>query len=223
MKKPDRKRHYLPASPNRIIIFVQHLKEEGRTPSTIRICLSAIAERHKTCRYTDPIADYLVIKTVKGVASSRPHVDQCQAISSRDLSLIIKFVSFSKCSCHTVVLLRAMFSLMFFGFLRVSEITASHHNVSVSQCRIKPSKLRLVFNSYKHSCGRPFSLDLLPTTKTACSCRRMVDYIKLRGHEQGPFFAMRISCQLKKTAFAKYLKAVIARTELAEHNYGTCS
>ena len=187
MKKPDRKRHYLPASPNRIIIFVQHLKEEGRAPSTVRICLSAIAERHKACRYPDPIADYLVIKTVKGVASLRPHLDQCQAISSRDLSLIIKLVSFSKCSCHTVVLLRAMFSFMFFGFLRVSEVTASHHNVSVSQCRIKPSKLRLVFHSYKHSSGCPFSLDVLPTTKTACSCRRMVDYIKLRDMNRALF------------------------------------
>ena len=84
-----RAKHYLSVSPNTIIIVVQHLKEEGKAPSTIRTCLSAIAESHKACRYPDPTADYLAIKIVKGVARSRPHVDQRQPISSRDLSLII--------------------------------------------------------------------------------------------------------------------------------------
>ena len=55
----DRKRHYLPGSPNTIIIFVQHFKEEGKAPSTIRTYLSIIAERHKTCLYPIPTADYL--------------------------------------------------------------------------------------------------------------------------------------------------------------------
>ena len=124
-------------------------------------CLSAIVERHEACHYLDPTADYLIIKTVKGAARSRPHVDQRQPIPSRDLSLIIKSVPLSKCSSYTVFLL---FSLMLFGFLRVNEVTASPHNFSTSHCRLKPSKLRLVFNSYKHSSGRPFSLDVLPTT-----------------------------------------------------------
>ena len=147
---------------------------------------------------------------------ARHRVDQRQPISSRDLSLIIKSFPLSKCSCYTVVLLRAMFSLMFFGFLRVNEVTFSPHNFSVSHCRIKPSKLRLMFNSYKHSASRPFSLDVLPIMKTVCPCRRMVNYIKLRGHEQGPLFRYANKLPVQKTAFAKYLKAVIARTELAD-------
>ena len=55
----DRKRHYLPGSPNTIIIFVEHFKEEGKAPSTIRTYLSIIAERHKACLYPIPTADYL--------------------------------------------------------------------------------------------------------------------------------------------------------------------
>ena len=110
-----------------------------------------------------------------------------------------------------------MFSLMFFDFLMVSEVIASpSRNFSVSQCRIKPSKLRLVFNLYKYISGRPFCLDVLPTMKTACPYRKMVDYIKLRGHEQGPLFRYANKLPVQKTAFAKYLKAVIARNELAD-------
>ena len=68
MQKQDRKRHYLPASPNTIMPFMQHLKEEGKAPNTIRTCLVAIAERHKGYRYPDPTADYLIKKTVMGAA-----------------------------------------------------------------------------------------------------------------------------------------------------------
>lgn len=211
----DRKRRYLPASPNTVIAFVQYLKDEGKAPSTIRTFISAISERHKACRYPDPTNDYLVVKIVKGVAHACPHVDQRQPVSSRDLSLIIKSVPLSKCSSYSVVLLRAMFSLMFFGFLRISEVTASPHNLSVTQCRIKPAKLRLVFHTYKHSAGRPFSLDVFPTGKTACPYRRMVEYIKLRGNDQGPLFRSANKLPVQKTAFAKYLKEVLKNTELA--------
>ena len=186
--------------------FVQHLNNEGKAPNTIRSFLSAISKRHKACRYSDPTNDYLVAKTVKGVAHTCPHVDQRQPLSTRDLSIIIKSVPTSRCSSYTVILLRAMFSLMFFGFLRIGEVTASPHNLYVSQCRIKPSKLRLVFLSYKHSAGRPFTLAVLPTDKAACPYRRMVDYIKLRGQGQGPLFRYANKLPVQKTAFAKYLK-----------------
>ena len=55
----DRKRHYLPGSPNKIILFVQHFKEEGKTPSNIRTYLSNIAERHNAYLYPVPTTDYL--------------------------------------------------------------------------------------------------------------------------------------------------------------------
>ena len=74
VQKLDKKRHYLPASPNTIILFCA--ASQGGRESTITTCLSAIAERHKAYRYPDPTADYLVLKTVKGLARSRPHVDQ---------------------------------------------------------------------------------------------------------------------------------------------------
>ena len=124
VQKLDRKKRYMPASPNTVIAFVQHLKNEGKAPNTIRSFLSAISERHKACRYPDPTNDYLVAKTVKGVAHTCPHVDQRQPLSTRDVSITIKSVPTSRCSSYTVILLRAMFSLMFFGFLRIGEVTA---------------------------------------------------------------------------------------------------
>ena len=40
VQKLDRKRRYMPASPNTVIAFVQHLKNEGKAPNTIRSFLS---------------------------------------------------------------------------------------------------------------------------------------------------------------------------------------
>ena len=82
---------------------------------------------------------------------------------------------------YITTLLCAMFSLMFFGFLRVDEVMAIPHNLSVPWCRIKPCKLRLAFWSHKYSVDFPFNLDFLPTERTPCPCRRMVNYIKLGG------------------------------------------
>ena len=112
-------RRSFPASPNTVIVFVKYLKNEGKAPSTIITCLFAIAERQKACLYPDPTSDYLVIKTIKGVARTHTQVAQLHPLSSRDLSLIIKSVPLSKCSSYTIILLRAMFSLTFFGFLRL--------------------------------------------------------------------------------------------------------
>ena len=76
----DRKRHYLPGSPNTIIIFVQHFKEEGKAPSTIRTYLSSRKAQSLSLPY--PHCGLFVLKTVKRVARSRPHVDQRQPTSS---------------------------------------------------------------------------------------------------------------------------------------------
>ena len=51
----DRKRHYLPGSPNTIIIFVQHFKEEGKTPSTIRTYLSIMQKGTKLVSTISPL------------------------------------------------------------------------------------------------------------------------------------------------------------------------
>ena len=109
---------------------------------------------------------------------------------------------------------------MFFGFLRVDEVTAIPHKVSVPWCRIKPCKLRLAFRSHKYSVDFPFNLDFLPTERTPCPCRRMVNYIKLGGggHGQITLFCYANKLPVQKTAFAKYLEAVIVHTDLVEKN-----
>ena len=62
-------------------------------------------------------------------------------------------------------------------------------------------------------------IKLVPTSrcsscKTVCPYRRMVDYIKLSGQDQGPIFRYANKLPVQKTAFAKYIKAIIANTEL---------
>ena len=52
-----------------------------------------------------------------------------------------------------------------------SEVTKGAHNISMSQCRITKSKLKLNFVSYKYSSGRPFKLDIPPTGGSTCPHR----------------------------------------------------
>ena len=60
--------------------FVQHPKTEGKATSTIKIFMSAISERQKTCHNSYHTVIYLVVKTVKGVARSCHQIDQRQPL-----------------------------------------------------------------------------------------------------------------------------------------------
>ena len=62
----------------KLCAFVQHPKTEGKAPSTIKIFMSAISERHKTCHNSYHTVVYLVVKTVKGVVHSRHRIGQRQ-------------------------------------------------------------------------------------------------------------------------------------------------
>ena len=63
----------------------------------------------------------------------------------------------------------------------------------------KPFKLCLAFRSHKYSVYFPFKLVVLPTEKTPCPCRRMVNYIKLGGgHGQGTLFCYDNKIPVKK-------------------------
>ena len=123
---------------------------------------------HKSAGFHDPTANYLITKHMRGVAKHHPSVDIRRPLSTHDLQRLVQALPATGCTTFTLALLKAMFALMFFAFLRISEVTTGAHNISMSQCRITKSTLKLNFVSYKHSTGRPFQLDIPPTGGSTC-------------------------------------------------------
>ena len=68
-------------------------------------------------------------------------------LSTHDLKKLVKALSATGCTSFTLALLKAMFAIMFFAFLRISEVTKREHNISMSQCYVTKSKIKLTFLS----------------------------------------------------------------------------
>ena len=57
------------------------------------------------------------------------------------------------------------------------EAAKGEHNLTMKQCCVTQSKLRLTFLSYKHIRGRPFALDVHHTDNITCPQRLLNEYI----------------------------------------------
>ena len=165
---------------------------------------------HTSAGFIDPTSNYLVTKHMRGIAKHRPSIDIRSSLSTCDLKRLVKALSLTRYT----TLLKAMFTLMFFAFLRISEVTKGDHNINVNQCHIAKSKLKLIFLSYKHSTGRHFNLDIHPTGGSTCPHRLLRKYMKLRGHDSGLLFRFSDKLPLSRSYFSSMLRKAAAVAKL---------
>ena len=164
------------------------------------------------------INQQVVTKHMRGVAKHRPSIDTRSPLSTHDLKKLVKALSATGCTSFTLALLKAMFALMFFAFLRISEVTKGEHNINMSQCHVTKSKIKLTFLSYKHSTGRPFKLDIQPTGGSTCPHMLLKEYVKLRGHDGGPLFRFSDKLPLSRSYFSSMLRKAATAAKLdAKH------
>ena len=149
---------FLPASPYLVRCFCQALSTQGRAPSTIRGYLTSFAGVHKAACFPDPTAHYVTRRLIKGLVLAHCSVDDRDPLSEQDLMSIIHALRHVGCSSYNMSLFRATFVLMFFGFLRISEVTKHRHNLQYNQCTVTSACAKLTFQSYKHSHVKPYAL-----------------------------------------------------------------
>ena len=111
---------------------------------------------------------------------------------------------------------KALFTLMFYAFLRISEVSQGEHNILFQHLTTTPRKLVLRFTSFKHSNGRQFSLNVLPTQTPTCPYRAMSVYLQTRGQRPGPLFCLQGGAALPTRAISKVLTDVVKVSSLPE-------
>ena len=113
-------------------------------------------------------------------------------------------------------MIQALFSIMFFGFLRVSEVTAGTHNLQLSDLTVKKDKLILCFRSFKHSGQHWFRLHVLPTGSTSCPLKCMHAYLTIRGNQAGPLFQHSDGSPIKAHFVNRMLKSSLKSAGLTK-------
>lgn len=108
-----------------IVLFMAYMSKRGYAYRTVRTYITAIGYFHKIENVPDPTINVVVHKMLLGyrrdVGVNR---DLRQPITLDILERILPALTHVCHSIYEAVLFRAVFSLAFFGFMRVGEITA---------------------------------------------------------------------------------------------------
>lgn len=214
----------VPAKPSLVIGFVAYLFEKGRAPTSISSHLSAIAYVHKLQSLDDPTSNFLVRKIMVGAHKLSGHPDMRLPITPEILKGLVMNLSFSTQSQYVLKMLKAMFLMAFFAFLRIGEITArspSAKSIIHFKNVVFTKSLALVtLSEYKHNVKKqPVTLSLKPQPGPLCPISALKAYIKIRGQSQGPLFCWPNLSPVTRTFFNQQLQKVVKMSGLNPSGY----
>lgn len=127
----------LPVQVETLCSFIAYLSLKIYAHTTMSAYLSGIGFRHKVQGLEDPTNCFLVRLMLKGVRrgrSSQP--DLRLPLTLKHLEKILGILQYICSSRYEILLFKAVFTLMFFGFLRIGEVAAA------SKTSIQESVLR---------------------------------------------------------------------------------
>ena len=179
---------------------------------SVRSSVSALAFIQNFIQAPDITKNFMVVKALNGFNRLKPSKDIRSPVTLQLLQKLIQTVSVIVADPFMAALLKAMYSLAFFGFLRIGEITASNqtnhrlqlHAIMVNQT---DSTMTVTFESYKHKQdSNPFRLRLHNTCNTVPVVTLMCQYLKLRGFRPGPLFILQNGKAIDRKVFSDILK-----------------
>ena len=206
----------LPADYSSVALFITHLAELPSTPATIASALSAVAYMHNLKCLQNPTDHFIVKKVLKGVSNLHTGCDLRLPMSLGMLHDLIAAAPKVTCSAYESKLLAAMFSLMFFGFLRIGEVTTSPHNLQFDSVSINDLSCSITFLSYKHSSGLPVTIEVGSVDSPVCPVARLSEFLQIRGLGPGPLFSYPRAIPVSPSHFRSLLFAALANCGRAD-------
>ncbi|XP_062572816.1 integrase/recombinase xerD homolog isoform X2 [Saccostrea cucullata] len=215
-----------PTEVAQVICFVSWLHKEGKSHNTINTYVAGLSYYHRLNGFTDPTQFFIIKKLIKGAQQLSGTPDIRLPITPQILRKIVHAVKNTISEKFNRLLLRAMFTLSFFAFLRVGEITAKSprniknviqmENLKLDKPLTNPKYMTLTLRHFKHNAScRPVCLQIATQKcKSICPVRAMVKYIEARGSAQGPLFTFDNCNPISQAYFTSELKNVVLYTGL---------
>ncbi|XP_078322501.1 uncharacterized protein LOC111113080 isoform X1 [Crassostrea virginica] len=207
-----------PTTVSQVIYFVAWLHQQGKSYNTINTYLAGLSYYHQVNAFTDPTQFFVVKRLIKGVQHLSSKPDIRLPITPQILQQLVEALKYTVSGRFNRCLLKAMFTLSFFAFLRVGEVSAKCRSNVKNVIRMEnlvldePLKnakyMTLTLRHFKHndSC-RPVCLHIaLQKCKSICPVRAMIKYIKARGSGSGPLFTFDGYSPITQSYFTSELK-----------------
>ena len=181
--------------------------------------MSAISYYHKLSGLKDPADTFIVHKLLQGARKLSPASDTRLPITKDILIRLINSVNFITSLPYHQALLSSMFSLAFYGFLRVGEITGYNKNVlSISQVTITSDVIYIRFTHFKHHSGPPVTIIVNPASNP-CPVALLAQYLSQRGLSPGPLFVFPGQKYLSRSYFTSMLRSALTFIGLDPAHY----
>ena len=225
---------HLPATEKSVAAYVAHLHHvEGLKVTTIRSNLSAITFHHKVNSFPSPVSNsFLLEKLLASYGKNIPEADSRLPITLNDLKSILEKVPAHASTERESAMLSALFSLMYHGLLRVSEVAKTEgptdHNLDLNQLTVTQDKqphLVLKFKTYKHSLATPAPARMSSITSPECPVKLYAKYLIIRGtfKHNTKAFCHKDAKPLSRDYVQKALSAILSLTHLNPARYNTHS
>ena len=220
-----------PVDSNIIATFVAHLTSCKFAPSTIISNVSAVSFVHKISGWSDPANTFLIKKLLTGAKNLCNSVDGRLPITAEILHKLIKAIPLVIESLYIQIALKTMFTLAFFGLLRIAEIATKNFTKNARSLVVQLSDVQLVKKNggkvlaitllnFKHNKSRrPVTLELQKQARDICPVTLMGQYLKVRTHKKGPLFVFPDGGPISQLFFGKQLAKVLNASGYSPNKY----
>ena len=219
----------MPISSATLALFIAYLFERQYAPSTVNTYVSALGYSHKLSGLPDPTRVFYIIQMLKGYGKNGSRLDSRLPITLPVLTSMLQGSSQIKGSGYQICQFKAMCSLAFFAFLRIGEITTAkkrscqplqmQHIEHVHDSGKRVASIKLTFHDFKHNYDqRPFTL-ILHRQAAACPVQLLLDYLVMRGNQEGAIFIRQDGTPVSRDEFSSRLSEAITVCGLDPSRY----
>lgn len=211
-----------PVPVDKLVQYISWLYQNGKSANTIITYVAGLTSYHRMMGFEDPTQCFLIKKILKGVQNLSAGPDMRLPITPSILDQLISGLEHTSPNRYDNKLLRAMFTLSFFAFLRIGEITktgtgSTQHiiqfsNITMDTKHKKPKEMVLSLRYFKHhSSRRPVNLKIVcQKCKNICPVSAMKSFRKARGSTPGPLFTFDGVTPITQSYYTSRLKEVVS-------------
>ena len=206
------------------------LVNNGYAATTISSTISAIGYVHRMGELEDPTENFKVEKALIGVHRLAKKGDQRLPITLSILHKLLEIVDRTCKESYERIMIKAMYLLMFYGLLRVGEITSkrkadykkvvNHKEVKLFTKGTRLSSLSLNMNDFKHNLPtNTVTIKIAGTGTQFCPVTHMLAYLVKRGANEGPLFLNSHGKPVSTSYFSAIFRATVVAAGLDPARY----
>ncbi|XP_050801467.1 uncharacterized protein LOC127047394 [Gopherus flavomarginatus] len=219
-----------PVPKDQIRGFVVAMELQGLSSPKILMYLAALSYISKITGHPDPLQDFVTFHIVTGLQWREGNQRYCRShVTIEVLRSLLGTVQSVCDSLYESLLFRALFTVAFFGALRVEEMVAEHHNWAQPEL-LYMSDVQLTeerVNIYLHTSylgQERFLISLRLSRETwVCPVEALCNYVAARPRGDGPLFIHWDGTPLTRRQFLAVFRSALRLLGLPPEQYGVHS